>query len=94
MLVFAKAQRLRGYLDATNRVPVRTVIVVHIGVAAVEVEVVGVVAVRSGRPIVAVVASIVGIAVTVVTVAGSRKKQSLKFLFFREWRQSEKQLND
>ena len=51
------------------------------------------------RPIVANVTSVVVIvvvviAVVVAAVAGSRKEQSLKFLFFRELQQSEKQLND
>ena len=57
-------------------------VVVHVRVAIVKVEVVS------------VAASIVGIAVVIVAVAGSREKQSLKFLFIRELQQSEKQLND
>ena len=40
-----KLSDLVGYLDATNREAIRTV-VVHIDIAAVEVEVIGVVAVR------------------------------------------------
>ena len=74
-----KLSDLVGYLDATDRVPVRTEVAVHIGVAAAEAEAVSAVAVavdvvRSGRPIVAVVASIVGIAVVVVAVASSREE--------------------
>ena len=69
-----KLSDLVGYLDATDRVPARTVADVHIGVAAVEVEAVGVVEERAGRPIGAVDASIVGIAVTSVAAAGSREE--------------------
>ena len=45
-----KLSDLVDYLDATNRVPARTVVVGHTGTVAVEVEVVGVavVVVRSG----------------------------------------------
>ena len=42
-----KLSDLVGYLDTTDRVPVRTDAVVHDDIAAVEVEVVGAVAVRS-----------------------------------------------
>jgi hypothetical protein len=69
------------FLDTTDRVPVSTGVVEQIDIAAVEAEAVGVVAVRSRRPIVTVVASIVAIAVGVVAVTGSREKQLLKFLF-------------
>ena len=62
------------FLDATDRVPVRTVVVAHTCVDNGKVEAVGVVAVRPGRPVEAVVASIVGSAVAVVTDAGSREK--------------------
>ena len=68
------------YLDATDRVPVRSEAVVHIRAATAKVEAVGAVAVRSGRPVVAAAVSIVGIAVVVVAVAGSREKDLRKTL--------------
>lgn len=61
------------FLYATDRVPVRTAVVVHVDIAAAEEEGVGVVAVRTGRPVVAEVASSVGIAVGVAG-TGSREK--------------------
>ena len=70
-----KLSDLVGYLDATNRVPVRTAAaVVRISAAADEAEVVGVAAVRTGGPVVAVAASTVGKAVAVAAVAGSREE--------------------
>ena len=42
-----KLSDLVGYLDATDRVPARTVVVVHTGVADAEAEVLGAVAARS-----------------------------------------------
>ena len=67
-------QLLILFLDATDRVPARTVDAAHIGAAAVEVEAVGSVVVRTGRPIAADVASLVGIAAEAVAVAGSREE--------------------
>ena len=71
-----KLSDLVGFLDATDRAPERTAVAAHTGVAAVEVEVVGAVAVaaRSGRPIEAVAASKVGSGAVVVAVAGSREE--------------------
>ena len=62
------------FLDTTDRGPVRTALVVHIRVAKVKVEAVSVVVVRSGGPVDAVEASVVGNAFAVVAEAGSREK--------------------
>ena len=63
------------FLDAAKRIPVRTEAVVHADKDAAEVEAVGVVAaVRSGRPIGAVVASMAGSVVVVIAAAGSREE--------------------
>ncbi len=62
------------FLDATYRVPVRTVVVAHTCVDNGKVEAVGVVAVRPGRPVEAVVASIAGTAVAAITAVGNREK--------------------
>ena len=62
------------FLDTTDRVPVRREVVVPIRAATVKVEAVGVVGERSGRPVAAAAASIVGTAVIAVAVAGSREK--------------------
>ena len=61
------------FLEATDRLPVRTVVVVRrIDVAiVVEVEVIRVVAIRSNRPIVAVVAGTVQPSIVVVTITRS-----------------------
>lgn len=68
-------QLLILFLDATDRAPVRAVVVAHTATAADEAEVVGVaVVVRPGRPIVAVEASIAGIAAAVDAAAGSREE--------------------
>ena len=60
-------------MEATDRLPVRTVVVVRrIDVAiVVEVEVIRVVAIRSNRPIVAVVADTVQPSIVVVTITRS-----------------------
>ena len=68
------------FLDTTDRVPVRAEEVVHTDKAAVEAKVVGVAAVRSRRPIAAVAASTVGIAVIVAAAAGSREKRLRDFV--------------
>ena len=73
-----KLSDLVGYLNATDREPVRTNVVVDVGITTAEGEevgVVGVVAVRTRRPIAAAEASIVGVAV-VVAAAGSREKHA------------------
>ena len=69
-----KLSDLVGYLDATDRVPVRAAEAAHADIAAVEVEEVGAIVAKPGRPIAAVVASTAGIAVIVAAAAGSREK--------------------
>ena len=72
------------FLNATDRVPVRTAVVVaYMREAIVKVEEVDVAAERPGRPVDAVAASRVGIAVVVATVAGSREKDLRDILFIR-----------
>ena len=69
-----KISNLVGYLDATDREPVLRTTVVHVDMTVTEGAVVGVVADGSRRPIDAAAASKAGVAVVVVTAAGSRKK--------------------
>ena len=76
MLWYVKSRKDLLFLDTTDRVPVRTVeVAAHIREAIVKEEDVGAVAVRSGRPVEAEAASIVGKAVAAATVAGSREER-------------------
>ena len=52
MLWYVKSRKDLLFLDAADRVPARTAVTLgHTGVAAIGVEVVGIVVVRYGRPI-------------------------------------------
>ena len=61
-------------LDATDRRPVRSVVVAHARVTTVEAEAVRVAEARTRRPIVAVDTTIVGIATAVPATTRSREK--------------------
>lgn len=70
-------------LKATGTKAVRTVIVVHVSVAAVEVQVAGVAAIDRTRPVVAVAACVVDRAIVVVAVPRRNNAGRLTLYTFR-----------